>query len=141
MNRRHARTVLVALALLAAGAVGQAAPVADEERLAREALDALKKKLPATVAAWAKQRLPDYKPEVRVVRWAGDRDVKVRILLRYDGGRNRFASEDHVLSVLLHYHAGRWGAEVAEPSWSAKEEGLNKAAHFLLLAIDEAAEK
>jgi hypothetical protein len=141
MNRRHTRAVLVALALLAAGAAGRAAPVADEERLAREGLDALKKKLPATVAAWAKQRLPEYKPEVRVVRWAGDRDVKVRILLRYDNARNRLASEDHVLSVLLHYHGGRWGAEVAEPSWPSREEQLNRAAHFLLLAIDEAAEK
>jgi hypothetical protein len=30
---------------------------------------------------------------------------------------------------------------VAQPSWSAKGEGLNRAAHFLLLAIDQAAEK
>jgi hypothetical protein len=141
MIRRHSRTVLVALALLAAAAAGQAAPVADEDRLAREGLEALKKKLPGTLAAWAKQHLPEYKPEVRVVRWASDRAVKLRILLRYDNDRKRVASEDHVLTVLLQFHAGRWGAEVAEPSWPPKEEQLNKAAHFLLLAIDEATEK
>jgi hypothetical protein len=138
MNRRQA---LLALALLAAGAAGQAAPVADEERLARESLGALKKKLPGVVAAWAKRRLPEYKPEVRIVRWVGDRDVKVRILLNYDDGRNRFPGEDQVLTVLLHYHAGYWGAEVVQPSWPPKEDQLNRAAHFLLLAIDEAAEK
>jgi hypothetical protein len=131
--------LLPAIALVALTALTAAAAPAPTDGRAKERLEALKKRLPGVVAAWAKERwYRSNKVEVRVVRRLGPAEAKVSILSRSfhsDGTRTRH--DDAVLTIHLRYYDGAWTTTHFDGTWSATNDFNSRAARFLMLAIDE----
>jgi hypothetical protein len=120
-----------------------AAPAPAPVRAAMEKLEALKKKLPDIVSSWAKERwYASETVEVRVVRMLGPSQAKVVLLSRAsDGKRGPFPQNDIVFTIFLDFYDGTWSATRFDGSWPAKSDLENGSVRFLMLAIDEGAEK
>jgi hypothetical protein len=77
---------------------------------------------------------------VRRVRSTADDEAKVVIGVSNEWSEKRGPNPQHLLTVYLKYHDGLWTA--VRFSWScATDNSWNEATHFLMDAIDEAAEK
>lgn len=106
---------------------------------AKEKLEALKKRLPDVVRSWAKERwYPSATVEVRVVRMLGLSQAKVVMMSRE---KETASANDKVFTIFLDFYDGYWSAIRFDGSWSAKNVFENRNMPFLMLAIDEAAEK
>lgn len=128
-----------------------AAPAPDS---AKQKLETLKKLLPGVLAGWVKEKNNitwlnninrlTCKPELRVIRRVGPERAKAVILfVAYtENGENRYPPRDVVVTVHLSYHDGCWTAETFEASCKNEDSNeLRRTFAFLMLAIDEAAEK
>jgi hypothetical protein len=118
---------------------------AGTNRQAKEKLEALKKQLPTVLKAWSKSHPPakDYLPALRRVRATGNATAKIVIGLHYEGEGGQFDDPTFLLTVFLKYHDGLWTTVRFE--WSRSpgpgSDPCTEPAHFLLDAIDQAAEK
>jgi hypothetical protein len=131
----RAATCLV-LALLLACSTATAAPTPETEALAKEKLEALKKRMPEVAAGWAKEHwYKTGKVEFRIARLLDTAEARLTFVSVDQGG------DQDVLTVYLRYHDGVWYTTRFEASWPANVNFNNKAARFLMLAIDEAAQK
>ena len=146
------RATLVCLIVLLIVPHADATPAPDSGRAAKEKLEALKKKLPDILDEWMKERTHNftgnnetsYKPEVRVLRRVGPERAKAVILLAASDGKNedRKTCSDVLLTVYLSYHDGCWTTEQYETnSQGIDMRHFRDAFAFLMMAIDEAAEK
>ncbi len=137
------RTVLVGLALLVVVPSLDAVPAAAPARLPKQKLEALKKKLPGVLEAWLKNRRPyTFAAVLRRVRVLGASEAKVVIHVHdFDGNGKVEELPALILTVYLSYYDGLWTATRFQWSEPDISSGMTKAAHFLMDAIDEAAEK
>ena len=141
---------LLCLTVLLVVPHADAVPAPDPGRLPKQRLDALKKRLPALVDDWSKKRenigwLPNQgacKAELRVMRQVGPDRAKVVILFEaFDRTGERAVNYDVLLTVFLSYHDGFWTTERFEALNHVNGEALRTIFAFLMLVIDEAAEK
>jgi hypothetical protein len=115
------------------------------DRPAREAFEALKKRLPTVVAAWTKEtfgeRTTEYACEVRSARRIGPTEAKLTLTVTCAPGGKRPARVAFVLVIFLRYYDGSWTTTRYEPRLTTN--GLEGARDVLLLmlAIDESKEK
>ena len=137
------RTTLVGLALLVVVPSLDAGPAPDPGRLPKQKLEALKKKLLDIVEAWAKERWnTGTSVHVRVVRLLGPSQAKVVLLSRSEDAKSgRQPDQDEVFTIFLDYYGDAWSATRLEGSCPATNHFNSWAVRFLMLAIDEAAEK
>jgi hypothetical protein len=141
-------------------AVLAAVPAADNPSQAEEAkakLEALKKRLPAVVNAWAKQNEFEFwthgeegagcsSPVLKRTRATSATEAKITIHFLPRVGGKLFSGVDgklvddpkHVMVVFLKFYDGLWTTVRFE--WTV-DASHNACAHYLLDAIDEAAEK
>jgi hypothetical protein len=140
----HAFTFLAVLAALPAA---DKAPSQAKEAKAK--LEALKKRLPAVVNAWAKEyelmflvRVEEgyifSVPVLKRTRATSETEAKVTIHFLRRVDEKLVGDPKGILTIFLKYYDGLWTALRFEWTFDA---GYNSAAHFLLDAIDEAAEK
>jgi hypothetical protein len=135
------RTTLVGFALLMALPNAGAVPAPASGREAKQKLEALKKRLPDIVAAWAKEQWSE-EIEVRVVRLVGPTQAKVSLLSAYkDGEGRRRPRRDVVFTIFLDYYDGAWTTTRYEALWVGTKDDRDRALQLLMLAIDEATEK
>jgi len=141
-------TLLCLVALLVVPYV-DAAPAPAPGLKAKEKLRALKKRLPAVLERWVKERKVGhpftYTPVLRRVRAIGVAEAKVvvHLHLRDDHGKVSDSAE-YMLTVYLTYYDGLWTAvrfQWSYPDIHKINDNWTDAAHFLMDAIDEAAEK
>ena len=142
----HPLWVAAALATLCttAAAAAPAPPASRTEATARTRLEALKKRLPALVDAWKKKRWYDSETvKVRLVRLTGTNEAKITLLSEAIDPRTGRSdpNQDKALTIHLRYYDGAWTSTRFEATWPASNDWSNKAARFLMLAIDEASEK
>jgi hypothetical protein len=144
------RTSLLCLVVIFMATQLDAAPAPDQRHKAKEKLEALKKRLPDLVGEWAKKRentgwLPrqgTYNPELRVLRRLGpDRAKAVILFTAFDVAGGQAPSYDVLLTIFLTYHEGCWTTERFEASNRTNGEAVRPTFAFLMLEIDEAAEK
>lgn len=140
------RAPFLCLAVLLVVSHVDAAPAPAPGRKAKEKLETLKKWLPAVLEAWVKERQIGhplaYDPILRRVRAIGDAEVKVVVHLHLRGGDGKLRERaDYTLSVYLAYHDGLWTAVRFQSSFGDHYKSWTNAIHFLMDAIDEAAEK
>jgi hypothetical protein len=143
------RVPLLCLVILAVIPCVDAAPAPTSK--AKEKLDALKKRLPAVVGDWLNKEGKQYliadqwtcKPELRVVRQIGPDRAKAVILFEVSNpGGVRALHHDILLTVFLAYHDGYWTTERFETARRGDSTATRIPVFaFLMLAIDEAAEK
>ena len=136
------RASFLCLAVLFLAPHVDAAPASAEGRAAKEKLEALKKKLPDIVSSWAKERWYDNcTVEVRVVRMLGPTEAKVVLMSRWADPKGRpDLSHDNIFTIFLDFYDGVWSTTRSD-AWSLTDDYFNRAIRFLMLAIDEAAEK
>jgi hypothetical protein len=143
-------TCLCLVALLAAPYV-DAAPAPDTSK---QKLETLKKKLLGVLNDWVNEdnahwltvpfsnSKPTCKPEVRVLRRVSPNRAKAVILFAAYGENGRLKNHDVVLTVYLTYQDGCWTTETFEASSLAVDtKQFHPTFAFLMMAIDEAAEK
>jgi hypothetical protein len=137
-----------------------AAPAPEPGRAAKAKLAALKKKLPDILDEWKKTRVCDLqvedgttgkvvargsiklgKPELRVLRRVGPERAKVVILFPYYELTERKPRQDVLLTIFLSYQDGCWTTERSESFGKHNAFFDSTDSAFLMLAIDEAAEK
>jgi hypothetical protein len=129
-----------------------AVPAPSPDREAREKLEALKKRLPGIVGDWMKQNggatwlaLNNWTcvPEVRVLRRVATGRAKAVILFAASDQMGvRSAGFDVLLTIFLSYQDGCWTTERFEAAFRGEGIGpIRTKFSFLMLAIDEAAEK
>jgi hypothetical protein len=146
------RTALVGLALLVVVPSLDAVPAPDPGRLPKQKLEALKKKLPALLADWAKERknvrwLPNAEwtcsPELRVLRRVGtDRAKAVIFFAAFDQKGVREPLLDVLLTVFLTYYDDCWTTDRFESADRRANALVSRSTFaFLMADIDEAAEK
>lgn len=137
------RTTLLCLAVLFIGPHVDAAPAPAPGLKAKEKLEALKKKLPGVVRSWAKERwYTSETVEARVVRMLGPSQAKVVLMSRCANSKGEpDPQHDNVFTIFLDFYDGTWSATRFDATWPATSELRNTPARFLMLAIDEAAEK
>lgn len=137
------RASLLCLVVLAIVPSADAAPAPAPGLKAKERLEALKKRLPEVVKSWSKARwYTDWVVEVRVVRMLGPTQAKVVLMSRSSDDKERLGSgQDKVFTIFLDFYDGIWSATRFEGSWPANNDFDNGSVRFLMLAIDEAAEK
>jgi hypothetical protein len=130
-------TLLCCVALLVVPFV-DAAPARAPGREAKEKLEALKKRLPDVVRSWTKERWSKGEAvEVRIVRMLGPSQAKVVLLSRGTDPFGRPSPDnDKVFTIFLNFYGGIWSTTRLDGS--AQDACENR---FLMLAIDEAAEK
>jgi hypothetical protein len=147
MKRANVPTALAAVALsasLMAGSPGRAALAPDMDRPAREAFEALKKRLPAVVAAWNKETFGEeatkYAYEVKSARRIGPAEAKITLTLTFAPG-GRPPRVEYVLVIFLRYYDGSWTTTRYEPRLPMNDAAGARDIHLLMLAIDESKEK
>ena len=124
------------LPLAAALAFVTPAPASDPDTAARKGLEALRKRLPGVVASWAKERWHKDDPvRLRLVRRVGPAEAKLTLRMGDD------PKTDQLLTIYLRFHDGLWTTTRFESTWEGRSSFNDRAARFLMLAIDEAAEK
>lgn len=137
------------LALLLLASTASAAPAPDLGREPKAKLEALKKRLPAILKQWMEDRgsvlsVADdtYAPEVRLLRCISPSQAKAGILFAATWRGTRRPPGDVLLTVYLTYHDGAWttGRFELVPGF-CREKDIRGPFSFLMLAIDEAAEK
>jgi hypothetical protein len=136
-----ARVLCLCVVLIAVGLAG-AAPAPD--RGGKGKLAALKERLPGTVEAWSKaQGLDsDFTVVLRRVRAVDDAEVKLAVHLRRKYKGNRVDSDPYyILNIILKYYDGLWTATRYEFSRPSVRDEWHERAHYLMDAIDEAAEQ
>lgn len=142
-------TFLCFVALLIVLPLG-AAPAPDRDRLPKQKLEALKKRLPDLVSDWLKEkgnitwmgRAFTCNPELRVLRRVGpDRAKAVILLAAFDDKGAPYHYNDLLLTIFLSYSDGSWTTERSEAALRGGNSPLGRSFTFLMLAIDEAAEK
>jgi hypothetical protein len=137
--------LLTASALAACCATATAAApapaLARSEGKAKARLEVLKKRLPAILGAWKKQRYYEScKVLVRVARLTSPAEAKITLLLEsYNSNTGqRETDQDQVLTIYLCYYDGAWTCTRFKGSWEEPASAWhNRAVRFLLLAIDE----
>jgi len=146
---------LSVLGLLVFAGAGQVAPApapapAQDESLLK--LEKLKKKLPDLLTEWKQsKRLHtnndyDFTCEPRLVRRLSPTEAKVAIVIQPFRMRDarRDPSNEQILTIYLQFFDGVWTTTKFEAVWNGyfcgEREG-NSFARFLMLAIDESAEK
>lgn len=133
------RTTVLCVAVMFIVSRVDAAPAPAPGLKAKETLEALKKRLPDVVRAWAKERwYPNEKVEVRVVRMLGPSQAKVVLMSRE---KESASANDKVFTIFLDFYDGYWSTIRFDASWAAKNDFENRNVRFLMLAIDEAVEK
>jgi hypothetical protein len=144
------RTTFLCLAVLFLVPRVDAAPAPAPGRAAKEKLEALKKRLPAVVGDWLKEKgnrnwFPaDWtcNPELRVLRRVGSERAKAVVLFKILDQNGRQGRDDVLLTIFLTYQDGCWTTEQFEDvSRDSRLPKLRPTFAFLMLAIDEAAEK
>ncbi|HTU22221.1 MAG TPA: hypothetical protein VMG10_29550 [Gemmataceae bacterium] len=144
-------TFLCCVALLVVPYV-DSAPAPVRGLKAKEQLEALKKRLRNFLADWMKEKNQHfdwmgtdwtYKPEVRLLRRVGPERAKVVILFTAaDAAGRRDSDRDVLLTIFFAYQDGCWTTEQFEVNicnFGVRPPRATFA--FLMLAIDEAAEK
>jgi hypothetical protein len=128
----------------------EAAPAPDRDRLPKQKLEALKKRLPDLVSDWLQKKEYDNwlspqwtcKGELRVLRRVGPEHAKAVILFAaFDDKGTPAHYGDVLLTVFLSYHDGCWTTERYETAMRGHKMNEHHTFAFLMLAIDEAAEK
>jgi hypothetical protein len=143
MSGRYSPAVLLTplLALLLALPPGHAAPAPElpPDQPAQVAFEALKKKLPELAAAWTKEHWYAGKVvEVKVARRVGPAEAKVTFLAHSTNEKGQpDPSNDQLFSVYLRFYDGAWTSTRFEAGWSSTNDFNARAAHFLMLAIDQ----
>jgi hypothetical protein len=124
-------------ALVCFAALIVAAPAPVPGLKAKEELEALKKRLPGVVCSWAKEHWStDEVVEVRVVRMFSPTQAKVVLMSRRsDFMKKHGLGKDTVFTIFLDFYDGTWSATRFDGDLPADS------VRFLMLAIDEAAEK
>jgi len=127
----------------------EAAPAPDRDRLLKQKLEALKKRLPDLVSDWLKKggKTPDWLPEVctcnsevRLLRRVGSDRAKLVILFEaFNDTGTRLRHWDVLLTVFLSFQDGCWTTERFEAARRGEKATLGQCFAFLMLAIDEAA--
>jgi hypothetical protein len=144
------RTTLVGLALLIVAPSIDAVPVPDQVRLSKQKLETLKNRLPGLVADWMKERrntgwLPNggtCNPELRGLRRLGPDRAKVVLLFTvFDQTGARAPYHDVLLTIFLTYQDDCWTTDRFEVASRVNAEASRSTFAFLMLDIDEAAEK
>ncbi len=144
------RAICLCLALLLIVSQLESAPAPDRDRLPKQKLEALKKRLPNLVGDWLKEkgnvtwlaRSATCNPELRVLRRVGPDRAKVAILFEaFDDKGAREVNWDVLLTIFLSYQDGCWTTDRFEAARRGQKAGLGESFAFLMLAIDEAAEK
>lgn len=129
-----------------------AAPAPD---LSKQKLDALKKRLPGLLNDWVNQEdnatwvtTPSSevrvtcKPELRILRRISLNRAKAVVLFAAYADNERFIRQDVVLTAYLIYQDGCWTTDRFEASSRVVDsKNLRPTFAFLIMAIDEAAEK
>jgi hypothetical protein len=141
MNRPVFVLLAVAVLFPATGAAG-AAPVPDEDKAARKELERLKERLPEVLTGWVKKRwYPGHQAKLRVIRRIGPGEAKVWILIE----NPKDAEWDEALTLYLRYYRGAWFTTRFEGTWQSDNPLIkqkdDKAARFLMMAVDEAGGK
>lgn len=129
------------LALLLLTSTALAAPAPDRAGEARRKLEALKKKLPNLLKTWNKSYIGQPQVTVRRLRLIGDGQAKLVIGLDERERAADTSPPNHLLTIYLTYYDGLWTATGFQLSDTILGNQTDKAAHFLMDAIDEAAEK
>ena len=142
MSGRHSPTVLLTplLTLFLALPPGHAAPAPElpPDQPAQVAFEALKQKLPKALTDWAGEYwYRDSQVEVRLARRTGPAEAKVTVLCRSFSMGQPDPQNDQLITVYLHYYEGAWTTTRFEASWSPTSAYNTRAAHFLMLAIDQ----
>jgi hypothetical protein len=144
------RTTWLCLALLFIVPQLESAPAPDRDRLPKQKLEALKRRLPDLVGDWLKEtgniswipRSYSCNPELRVLRRVSTDRAKLVILFEaFDSKGARAQSCDMLLTVFLSYQDGCWTTERSEAARRGENAALGQSFAFLMLAIDEAAGK
>lgn len=144
------RASLLCFAVLTIVSSVDAAPAPAPGQKATERLEALKKRLPNTLGDWVKQEGSvnwltnnwTCTPEVRVLRRVAPERAKAVILFASSDGRGvRNWRGDVLLTVFLTYQDGCWTTERFEAVGNTDPGTFRTTFAFLMLAIDEAAEK
>jgi hypothetical protein len=152
-RRSLMRTAFLCLAALLVVSSADATPAPAPSLKAKEKLEALKKVLPSLLEKWVREPLnvnwlgKDWtiKPELRLLRRLGPNQAKAIIIFAAtngDGERDR--DFDVVLTVFLFYQDDCWTTgqfEAYTRLKSTEEYRFRETFSFLILAIDEAAEK
>jgi hypothetical protein len=155
-----------ALICILACAAAPAAPAPTDEQLAKAKLEPLRKKLPEVLAEavnkserWSMK----FEATVQSLRQIGPAEAKLTIRLEAlagdgNGTLEKVPTSDEVLVIYLTYYDGVWTTRRFDGTWNDLEIGggagpggggrimargarNNRAAKFLLAAIDEATEK
>jgi len=144
------RSTCLCLALLFLVPHGDAAPAPEPGKKAKEKLETLNKRLPTVVGDWLKDNENTswfsygrtYSPKLRVMRRIGPDRAKAVILFEaFDKNGARARYYDALLTVFLTYQDGCWSTERSEVVRRGDNGDFPRACDFLMLAIDEAAEK
>jgi hypothetical protein len=147
---RTCRPALVILALALAIPSVAAVPSPSPDREARDKLEALKKRLPDIVGEWMKKEGGaswlrnnwTCVPEVRVLRRVAPKGAKavIRFAASDENGVRDWRG-DVLLTIFLTYQDGCWTTERFEAVGYTDPGTFRTIFAFLMLAIDEAAEK
>jgi hypothetical protein len=163
-------TITSALILvLAFGPAARTAPAPTEEQLAKAKLEILRKKLPETLTdgvnkseRWSMK----YEATVQSLRLIGPTEAKLTVRLEalsrdQNGTLEKAPASDEILVIYLTYYDGAWTTRRFDGTWNELEATFvaggpggggggrpaargtrnNRAAKFLLTAIDEVTEK
>jgi hypothetical protein len=135
------RSVFVLAVLLALSAIppSRAVPAPDPDRRPKQTLEALQKRLPAAVGAWAKEHwYASCTVDVRLVRRFSADEAKVYVTSRNTPG---VSTGTDVIILYLRYYDGAWSPTRYEARWPASDSFHHNAARLLMLAIDESNSK
>jgi hypothetical protein len=144
------RTTFLCLAGIVVVANVDAAPAPAPGCKAKERLETLKKRLPALLDDWQKNREVDWplpngwtcKPELRLLRLVTpDRAKGIILFAVSDGMGTPVRRMDLLLTIFLSFHDGCWTIERSEVAGRLKTSDVRPTFAFLMLAIDEDAEK
>lgn len=136
-NSAPRTTVLIPIAAVAClwmATPAPAAPAPSTERGAKAKLDELKAKLPDLVVEWADREDMGHAWFSRARQISPD-EAKITIVLKNAG------TPRNVVTVFARFYNGIWVTTHFEASWPTTDQQRNRAAHILLVLIDELAEK
>jgi len=138
--------ILLSICLIALRTIpGTAAPAPDADRQPRKTLETLKKKLPQVVTGVVKSDawfLGSNECKVKLVRRIAADEAKIILVLEgNDGDGKHLVRDDDYLVIHLRYFDGAWTTIRFEGSFHPDHVYIKRAAHALMLAIDQLGEK
>lgn len=103
------------------------------------AFETLKKKLPELAAAWTKEHwYPGVLVEVKVARRISPAEAKITFVAHnFDDMGRPDPKHDQLFSIYLHFYDGAWTTTRFDAGWLQTNDYNTRAAHLLMLAIDE----